>query len=61
MKGVHETTLRPNSTEGTNIILYQQKDWVGGQVHIFFCQPPVQDDKKKSEPALPPSPFADTI
>ena len=47
MKGVHETTLRPNSTEGTNIILYQQKDWVGGQVHIFFCQPPVQDDKKK--------------
>ena len=36
MKGVHETTLRPNSTEGTNIILYQQKDWVGGQGHIFF-------------------------
>ena len=28
--------LWPNFTKGTNIILRQQKDWVGGQVQIFF-------------------------
>ena len=61
MKGVHETTLRPNSTEGTNIILYQQKDWVGGQGHIFFVNLQYRLTKKKSEPALPPRPIADTI